>query len=106
MTKKEKEIEIEGVKNAFIKETGWKWKSELWFNSWWCSCISYKNLTVFYESKDNYYVGYISLNDEGGHSPIFGDLPKANTPKELINKIKIQIKNLSNHIQEIENNFN
>lgn len=103
--KKQETEEIERIKELFIKETGWDWKSEVWFNSWWCSCISYKNITVYYESKDNSYRGYISMDNSGGHYPIFGKLPKANTPKELISKVKKQVKNLSKRIQEIENNL-
>ena len=105
MSKKEIEKEIEKVKNAFIKETGWEWKSNVWNTLGWCGSIRYKNLTVYYESKDDSYAGYISMDNIGGHSPIFGKLPVANTPKELIAKIKAQIKDLSKHIQEIENNF-
>lgn len=105
MNKKQIKEQIEKIKDLFIKETGWDWKSEIWFNSWWCSCISYKNVSVYYDDISKTYTGYISIDESEGHFPIFGELPKATTPKELVDKIKNQIRNLKNHIQEIENNF-
>lgn len=105
MNKEQIEKQIEEIKNLFIEKTGWEWKSEVWFNFGWCSCIKYKNVSVYYDDISKTYIGYISIDEMEGHSPVFGKLPVATTPKKLISKIKVQVKILSKRIQEIENNF-
>lgn len=105
MNKEQIEKQIEEIKDLFIEKTGWEWKSEVWFNFGWCSCIKYKNVTVYYDDISKTYAGYISIDEMEGHSPVFGKLPVATTPKKLISKIKVQVKILSKRIQEIENNL-
>ena len=93
--------QAEKMANDLAAELGDGWEPRVWENLGWCYCarlrVGEMGFSVSgpnYEhdlERDDKYSCYGSRNTLGGHSSVFGDVPRGSTPLEAFEKCVQQI---------------